>query len=253
MFLCATGFLLYISEPHDRILAFLMVAALALFSYPLTYLIRQGQIDLITSSLAFISVLFYIKKHLSLSAASLAFATLLKFNPVLLLATYVVFLRDWKFLLHYALIVISLILISFIFFPPDWYRAFITQVLPMLTKSNPNSYNQTPLRFFAGGRRLPVLITIAGYGGLSAIAFWFEQLSKEKHPHQIFAFYLLNVATMLLVSGSAWITAYTWFLLPVVPVLLYLMRHSSWLILAVVSMAAFAMQGIPHEGFMVDL
>ena len=79
----------------------------------------------------------------------------------------------------------------------------------MLTKSNPNSYNQTPLRFFAGGQRLPVLITIAGYGGLSAIAFWFEQLSKEKHPHQIFAFYLLNVATMLLVSGSAWITAYT--------------------------------------------
>ncbi len=122
----------------------------------------------------------------------------------------------------------------------------------MLTKSNPNSYNQTPLRFFAGGQRLPVLITIAGYGGLSAIAFWFEQLSKEKHPHQIFAFYLLNVATMLLVSGSAWITAYTWFLLPVVPVLLYLMRHSSWLILAVVSMAAFAMQGIPREGFMVD-
>jgi hypothetical protein len=57
---------------------------------------------------------------------------------------------------------------------------------------------------------------------------------------------------MLLVSGQAWIMAYTWFLLPVVPVLLYLMRHSSWLILAVVSMAAFATQGIPRDGFMVD-
>jgi len=248
LFLCAAGFLLGVTPAGERLTAALLLAGLALVSYPLAYLIRQGQVDLVGSSLAFISLLFYVRKRPSVSAGFLAAATLVKFNPLMLLVTFVLFTWDWKYLLRYAAALAGMVLLSLLFIPPAWYAIFLTQVLPQLTGSLVHIYNQTPLRFFAGHALAPRLITLGGAAVLSAFALWSGRRIREKQPHHIFAFYLLNVAGMLLLSGSAWIMAYTWFLLPVVPLLLGAMRREGRLFLAALCLAALLTQCEPHAG-----
>jgi hypothetical protein len=231
----------------DRIPALLLLAGLVLYSYPLAYHIRQGQMDMVSSSLAFIALMLYLMKHPNLSAVFLAAATLVKLNPVFLLATFVLFTGDWKYLLRYAAALLAMILISFLFFKPDYYRMYLLQVLPTQTKSMDSNYNQTPLRFFAGDRWIPRIITITLSGLLSVFAYWLGKKFSPKQPEHLFLVFLLNVIIMLFVSGKAWVMAYTWFLIPSVPVIFYLSRHRSRLLFGLTTVALLMMQSVPYD------
>lgn len=230
----------------------MILAGLLLYSYPLAYLIRQGQIDLISSSISFLALLFYLNKRPNLSALCLAIATLVKLNPVMLLATFVLFTGDWKYLLRYGIAVAALVLLSCLFISPDEYRVFALQVLPAMTKGVTGTHNQTPLRYFAGDRWIPRIITVSLASSLSLFALWVGRKITQKSQPQIYAMYLLNVAVMLLASGKAWLMAYTWFLLSFVPVLIHLIKGSSWQLLALAAAAAIATQSIPYDSKYLD-
>lgn len=242
IFLCAVGLLLWWLPARHRLTGLLITFSIVLLSYPVLYHIRQGQVDFIVASFCFASLVFYMKGRETLSAFCLATATLIKLNPVFFLITFVVFLRNWKFLVRYGLILAGFIVLSTLFFPLDWYRAFIMEVLPTLTKSNEFFYNQSLLRFFAGDRYIPRILTLLGIVGFSLLAWWagkkYEvQLRKvcnaghfvpEKFLPSVF--FLMNAIVILLFSGSAWIMAYVWFILPVVPVFLgIVIRGKTWL------------------------
>ncbi|NPV87488.1 MAG: DUF2029 domain-containing protein [Anaerolineae bacterium] len=252
------------SPVHDRFPILALVCAMLLISYPFAYLIRQGQIDLLVGSLNFASLIAYMQRRKNISALLLALAALIKLNPVFLLITYVVFLRDWKYLIRFTAAICLLILISFLFVSPDWYRAYALEVLPAQTKSDPFAYNQTPLRFFAGDRYLPRLLTICGMGILVLFAWWSgkrqtavsgtttNDFQSPQSRFAIMAFFTINTAFTLLFSGYAWIMAYVWFILPLATLTPYLIRNSRWWTAAGMSLALLGTNSVVMEGVILN-
>lgn len=225
-FLITIGLTVLQAKPGDRWTTLLIIFFIVFISYPLRYMIKQGQVDLIVASLSFLSYLVYRWRLRWLSALILALAVFAKLNPLFFLITFVIFFRDWKYLIWFGAWCGVIILASSLFFPLDWYRAFVMEVLPALTKSQTFYYNQTPLRFVAGERWIPRLITAGGLGSLSIFAYftgWRQgDLANVKNSDRLQkadVFFLINALTILLCSGSAWIMAYVWFILPVAVVL----------------------------------
>jgi uncharacterized membrane protein YjjP (DUF1212 family) len=244
LFLLTACFTVLQARPDDRWLLALVILFIVCVSYPLRYLIKQGQIDLIVGSLSFLSFLVYRWKLRWLSALILSLAAFVKLNPVLFLITFVIFFKDWKYLIWFGVWSLSIIGVSLFFFPLDWYRAFVMEVLPALTKSQTFYYNQTPLRFFAGDKWIPRIITLSGLGTLTILGFVLGRMSKQKLETSDWtnadAFFLLNALVILLFSGSAWIMAYVWFILPVAVVLVKLIGNVKPIFIAAVGLSVAA-------------
>jgi hypothetical protein len=246
--------LLYYSHRSERVPLTRIVAIIAITSTPLLWVIRQGQIDLITISLCFASFLFYRKKFSMISAFLLAVATLVKVNPLLFMITYLVFFRDFKYLLRYLACLAGLVAISALFFPLNWYLVYISQVLPALTAGKTSFLNQTVVRIFAHQPVLPQITTLLGFG-LFTLFSWFAGAKLKQHTgsdlaeQDFFAFaqFLMNAITILLFSGSTWLMAYVWIILPSAPVILYLLRHGSVLSVAMAGTALFCLNATPLD------
>lgn len=241
-FSIAVFLLMQLIAQRDRKHLAVILGVILLVSYPLRYLIRQGQIDLIVASLNFSSLAFYLFNRKNLSAAFLAVSTLVKLNPLFLLITFVIFFRDWKYLLRYGAIIAALVAVSLLFMPLKWYWMYAVQVLPSLTKSTGLFFNQTPLRFIAGSRYLPRLMTIlvilvavvfAWFAGKQFLPFRHFLGAPRQSPQAVYracVFFLINSIITLFASGSAWIMAYVWFILPLAPVLLFVFQNRGhWL------------------------
>ncbi|MEA4909621.1 MAG: glycosyltransferase family 87 protein [Anaerolineaceae bacterium] len=226
IFLATAGLLVAQTERRDRHSLVLLLAGLVAFSYPFIYMLRQGQIDLMVGSLCFASFLLYRARRKNLSALVLAVATLMKLNPVFFALLYLVFYRDFKFIFRYGAAVAGLVLLFSAFFPPQWYWIYATEVLPGLTKSFLHQYNQTPLRYFAGDRIVPRLLTVGGAAAFAALA-WFAGRCRVDISRLVpgaaaatleagleYGIYLANAVMIMFVSGSAWVMSYVWFLLP---------------------------------------
>ncbi|MEI8285101.1 MAG: glycosyltransferase family 87 protein, partial [bacterium] len=159
---------------------------LALLSAPLLSMIFFGQIALLVGCACFASLLLYLNNHKNISAILLAAAVLLKVNPVMLLATFVLFFNDWKYLLRFCIAFAGIVLLSLIFVSPKLYWDFFTQVLPNLAGLPPTDYtNQTPLRWLVNNKipffpnadqviisRICGLYSFLGIIFLSGFAWW---------------------------------------------------------------------------------
>ena len=225
-FLISVILLLSRVKPEDRDKMVFTIVLILLLSYPVKFLIRQGQIDLIVASLCFTSLILYLNHRHNLSALTLAAATLIKVSPVLLLITFFVFFRDWKYLIRYGTAVVGLVGISLLFFPFDWYRIYFTTVLPSLSVSNPSYYQQTLARFLAGSAKKTRLLSMFGYGLMSICAWiighrYIKQIKEIRNGNITsfnefiaVAFFFCNSIVTLIFSASAWLMTYTWFILP---------------------------------------
>ena len=213
-------------RPQNRSKVFFIIGLIFLVSFPLQYLIRQGQVDLIVGSISFCSLLLYLDKKHNWSALCLAAATLIKMNPLFLMITFFLFFRDWKYLLRYLAALGSFFLVSLIFIPFDWYRIYFTSILPSMSVGNDYHLQQTLARFFPGSSTKTRLLTILGNGGFAILAVFLGGKLKNQvkfirsgqiNPQtEMFAlaFFFANCIVTLITSASAWIMTYTWFILP---------------------------------------
>jgi hypothetical protein len=254
--------LMKLSQPDERIPALLLGIGLALLSAPLLEMIHYGQIALLVGCASFASLLFYLNQQKNLSALLLAVAVLIKVNPIMLLATFVLFFNDWKYLLRFGVAFAGIVLLSLLFVTPDLYWIFITKILPNLTGMPPAYYvNQTPLRwlvnnaipFFPNADKvfLARLYTISGMLSLAGFALW---AGKRNHTLTTlirtgtkkvdalfiaYSFFLINISAALLLSARTWSHTYVWYILPFIPVILYAVRRTKWWFVVLIGLAVF--------------
>jgi hypothetical protein len=220
---------------EDRFRLFLIGAILILTSVPLLTHIQQGQLDMIVSSLSMLAFLEYKAGRKLVSAILICLGIFLKLNPVVLLATFVLYKKDYKYFLLFIASFVVLFGFSLLFIPLSYYTEFFTKVLPVITQSRGYYTNQSLIRLFAyhGAQTLQI-----SAGGLLIFAFFAWLTGWRRRRVTSFeisdefvcdAVFLMNILVMLLFVGLAWTMAYTWVILPSSLVLLHLWkRSSSW-------------------------
>ena len=91
--------------------------------------------------------------------------------------------------------------------------------------------------------------------GLFSLFSWFAVAKLSQHTvstpeeQDFFAFaqFLMNAITILLFSGSTWLMAYVWIVLPSAPVILYLVRHGSNWSVAMTGLALLCLKANPLD------
>ena len=256
-FIAAIILLLLRSKPSDRDKMAFIIGLIFFMSYPVKYYIRQGQVDLIVASFCFSSLVLYLWRKHNLSALCLAIATLIKMNPLFLMITFLVFFRDWKYMLRYGTALVGLAAVSLLFFPLDWYRIYVVTVLPSLSATDSHYYQQTLARFFfAGDATKTRLLTLIG-NGLFTVGAWLlgyryrDQLQEIRTgtitPFNAFiavAFFFCNCIVTLIFSASAWIMTYTWFILPSAWILWFVFKNARYWVTFVLVASVVMMQGL---------
>jgi hypothetical protein len=272
VFILTLYFLLKLSRPEDRVPTLITGVGLALLSAPLLMMIRLGQIGLVVGCTSFASLLFYLNRQKNLSAFLLAIAVILKVNPIMLLATFVLFFNDWKYLLRFGIALGGILILSLLFIDPNWYWLYVTKVLPQLTAS-PSGYwlNQTPLRwlpnneipFFPNADKV-LLMHIYSFIGmlfLTGFAWWAGKhnqafTSAIRHGTNnrdalfiAYSFFLINISAALLLSAITWTHTYVWYILPLVPIILFAVQRTKVWFVVLIGLALF---GVTSQVFNQD-
>jgi len=226
---------------------------LTIASFPLLMHIHNGQSDVLIISIMLLGYLAYIKRFKSLSACLFALATLIKVSPVLFLIFFVVFLRDYRFLLYFFLWSIGLMLVSMLVVPFQLYLNYFFQVLPEVGKGTSNWLNQSIVKFFPSSQGfLAQTISLAGLGLFGWFAWWLGRRypKDQRDPsgtlgevHTISeAVFFLNMLIILIFAGKAWSMTYVWVILPSALLVARLLESQpqSWF-LAIVGFGIFLM------------
>jgi hypothetical protein len=209
-------------EGRDAFLAISLGFTLA--SFPLLSHIQHGQVDIFIISLILASYLAYIRKNHLLAAILLAVATLIKVSPGFLLIYYVVFRRDFRFLLMYMGSLAILMVSSLLFIPLGWYLDYVRYVLPEIGKGDAFWLSQSITKYLSFSPNLSRATGIAGLG-LLAILVWLisRRYSAEEHKPALplgnsgsisELVFILNLSGTLVFLGKAWVAAYVWLIIP---------------------------------------
>ena len=242
--------LLFMVKRQFRLTFLVLGLLLTIVSYPLLFHIRNGQSDVLVISLVLVGFAAYARNYKVGSAILFALATLVKVSPVLFLIYFVLFLKDYRFLVIYCLISGVIVLFSFLAVPINLYPDYLLNVLPQISSGTSYWLNQSILKIIASNESLARLISIIGFG-IFALFTWllsrkFEAIDKA--PRSLLAegefvseaLFLMNLLVVLLFAGKAWSMAYVWTILPSALLLTYLLhtRTKTWY-LVVVSIAIF--------------
>jgi hypothetical protein len=196
---------------------------LFLTSYPVLLHIRQGQIDLIVSSVGMISYYSHLKGRKLASASLLSLIVLLKVSPAILLIYFVVFWRDWIYLAYFALASLVLIGASLVAVPWNLYSFYLSDVLPSISGGDSYFYNQSVLRFFSDSQTLSVLVSVVG---ILLLVIFALRMGKPRSSGQervsldstsstpAGAVFLMSILVMLLFTAISWSMAYVWVIIP---------------------------------------
>ena len=194
-------------------------------SFPLLMHIHNGQSDVLVISLVLIGYVAYIKGFKTGSAFLFALATMTKVSPVLFLIYFVIFLKDYRFLITYGLWVAGIVLVSLLAVPFSLYMDYILRVLPEISKADSYWLNQSIIKFLSASQgSLAEVISLGGFVLFGLFAFWLSKRYPsslripgktlgEKHIISESVF-ILNILVILIFSGKAWSMAYVWIILP---------------------------------------
>ncbi|NIM93567.1 MAG: DUF2029 domain-containing protein [Anaerolineales bacterium] len=245
---------MYINIQKDIKRSFLLLGVLLTFaSYPLLFHIRNGQSDLLVISLILLGFVAYWRGFKFISAFILALATLLKVSPVFLLIFYVIYLRDLRFLLYYALSIGAAVLLSLFFVPAELYPDYVLGVLPEVTGGTSYWLNQSIVKHLTFNPTLARLISLSGFVIFAIFAFVLGNEDRRRPSRQdhgvlgdghlrIEAVFILNLLVILIFAGKVWSMAYVWMILPCAFLLAYLIYQEVRLwFLMVVGLAVFLM------------
>jgi len=199
--------------------------------------ILKGQADIFVICLILGSFLAYASGHRLLSAILLAIATLLKVSPVFLLFYYLIFQRDFRFLVMYAAAGLLIVAASLFFVPFGSYLDYGLNILPQVSTGTASYLNQSLLRYMSFS---PLVARLASIGGLGLLAVLIWVLSRryppavrrsilplggEGFPSQMV--FILNLTGILSFIGKVWPATYVWLILP-----------SAWLVTALIDRPA---------------
>ena len=238
----------------DRRLMYASLASLIFFtSYPLLIMFQQGQIDLLIASLTILSLVCERKKHNSISAAMLSISVLLKGNAILLLIYFVIFRRDWKYLVHFLIITLAIVGLSLIIIPVQLYWDYAAVTLRL--SSIGFVYNESiPGQLaFAQLNAIAPIVSIAGYGLFTVFSYWasskrFSTMHKTLSADGMF---LMNVLIMLLFGPRSTIYPYVWVILPVALFLsTLLMEEVRTAFLAAMGIGTFLLSAVISPDFL---
>lgn len=224
------------SMPSEWSFPFLVAGILlTLLAYPLLGHILTGQADIFIISLILGSYLAYATKHRILSAILLAVGTVLKVSPLFLLAYFVLFLRDYKYLLVYLASLLVIAAISLFFVPFSYYPDYIIRVLPEVAKGTELKLSQSLVSYFAFSPFLTRLISLSGLGALAVLAWLVGNFFSpaERTPVLPLAsdhfrtevVFILCLSWVLIFHTGVWPYTYVWLILPLVWLLTGLIRQ----------------------------
>lgn len=208
---------------------------LTLLSYPLLDHIMTGQADIFVIALILGSYLAYAAENKVLSAILLAVGTILKVSPLFLLAYFVLFLRDFRYLLVYLATILVAAAVSLFFVPLGYYSDYFFAVLPEVGKGTGEYLNQSLVSYVSFSPFLARLISLCGLGALAILA-WFmgaSFTSAERRPVFPLAsdhfrsevVFILCLSWVLIFLGKAWPVTYVWLILPSAWLLVGLIRQ----------------------------
>jgi hypothetical protein len=244
--------MLSLAKREDRLPLFLAGSILILTSSPLIGHIQQGQVDMIPASMGMLSYLAYRSQKKILSIVLLNLAVFIKLNPIVLLATFVLFHRDLKYLLWFGFFFLIFFTASLLYIPFGYYSDFVTKVLPIITQSRGYFSNQSLIQLSAYKGSEPLQISAAGFLIFSGFA-WLTGQYYKRHPHPMIeekflsdVVFLMNVLALLLFSGLAWTMAYVWVILPASQVLVALWRMGKPWYFGLVSVAMILVNSKPQ-------
>ena len=209
--------------PGRRLETVTACVLLTVCSYPLIYHIHQGQIDLVVGALAVSAFLLYPRWRGWPSAALLAAAILLKLTPALLLVVMVLYFRDVRFLAKTLACLVAGVAASLLAVSPGLYWAYVADILPRMSITDPSRYNQTLVRFWSGFPVMARVLTAFGYLAVLFLAYVSGRngrglpmadrvLEPQTEGRAILLFTLLMT---LMFSPLAWQMAYAMTIVPV--------------------------------------
>jgi hypothetical protein len=217
--------LLFAARKEDRLILFAFGLVLTTTSFPLLMHIHNGQSDVLVISMVLIGYVAYIRGFKTISAFLFASATLTKVSPVLFFIYFVLFLKDYRFLLRFCLAAVGMILISLLTVPYGLYTSYLFQVLPEIGKGTNNWLNQSIVKYVPASQGwLAQGISLAGFVLFGLFAWWLSKhypssqripgktLGTEHHLSE--SVFFLNILVILVFSGKAWSMAYVWTILP---------------------------------------
>ena len=249
-YLLVLGWMTLAFKPEKRFTFLSIAILLTLASFPLLDHILTGQADIFVICLILGSFLSYAAGQRLVSAILLAVATVLKVSPVFLLFYYVIFLRDWRFLILYAGAVVVIVAASLLLVPFGYYRDYIFRTLPEVSKGTEAYLNQSLLRYISFSPLLARLVSLCGLGSLAILLAVIGRgySPAERRPAQSLgetnfaselAFILCLIWTLIFV-GKAWPATYVWLILPSAWLITGLLTHQARpAVLAVVIPAVF--------------
>ena len=189
----------------DRRKLYVSLAILLFFtSYPLLILFQLGQIDLLLASLTILSLACERLKHKSVSAAVLSMAVLLKGNPFFLLIYFVIFRKDWSYLVRFLISTLAIIGLSLLIVPIQLYWYYAVTLVPRLSSSVPWIRTGGGIADFIPGvlafADIARMVSIAGYCLFAIFSFWAssKRFSTVNRTLSADGMFLMNVLVMLL-------------------------------------------------------
>ncbi len=223
-YLVLLGIMAY-SMPSGWSFPFLVAGiSFTLLAYPLLGHILTGQTDIFVSVLILGSFLAYARKWKLLSAVLLAVGTVLKVSPFFLLAYFVLFLRDFRYLLVYLAALLAIVTLSLFFVPINYYSDYVFSVLPEVTKGTGMLLSQSLVSYFSFSPLLVRLISISGLIALAVLA-WFMgnsfpsagrlpalPLAGDQFRSEVV--FMIIVNWVLIFHSGAWPYTYVWLILP---------------------------------------
>lgn len=221
--------------PTSRHLLFtLLGGTLLLTSYPMLLHIRNGQMDVFIISLILISRAFYMQDRSVPAAFLLAVASLIKISPAFLLIYFVLYRKDIRFLLHYALSITGLILASLLFVPLELYADYFFNILPAVSLGTSYWLNQSIIKLLPEGHVLSTVLSFAGLAAfslfsllLSCFKWKFKQSETTKESFQDFLLFYLNLLIVLAFAGKIWSMAYVWMIIPSTILLTHILHRKT--------------------------
>jgi hypothetical protein len=214
----AASFLLAFTLQDERRTLFVSILPLLFFtSFPLLIMMELGQSDLLVASLSILSLALLRLKRTYLSPLLLSIAALMKGAPVFLLIYFVIYRRDFRFLVRFLALTLLMVGLSVLVMPPSWYSYFLTQVVPTLSAASLEPMNQSILRYVSlAGLNDSWLVSVAGAGLFGIFSFMVGRRLSTFHgdPLRANAIFLLNVLVMLLLGPRSWPATYVWVILP---------------------------------------
>jgi len=206
---------------------FLLLAGLALYSFPAKFTLGMGQINMLI--LLFMALFLYFLQSKRFTPASIFLSASLntKLFPIFFIFPFFI-KRRWKLLLYSLLISSLFFLFSFVFFRPFVIDRFFINVLPGLVHSTRSDYYNQALsgfvfRLFRQSPTTDMVISLLSlcFLGVSLHATW---KSAKEYNMIIFGFF---ITLQLLIGSFSWQHYFVWLLIPYIQIAYILIKKKS--------------------------